>query len=209
MENAARWRLIDEERRRLDNVLAALEPGQWELPTLCGDWDVRHAGAHLSAAGSAASPRWLVNMARSGFNTDRHNARLLAGQLGRDWSQTLERYRLVCTRRIAPLGSSQGLLGEVLVHGQDIARPNKLRLDPSVPAVREVAEFFAAKDFAVNSKTLSKGLALAAVDDDFSAGSGPQVRGTLLDLVMAMAGRREACDRLEGEGVAALAARIG
>ena len=209
MDDAARWRLIDEERQRLDNVLAALQPGQWELPTLCGDWDVRHVVAHLSAAGSTATPRWLVNMARSGFNTDRHNARLLAGQLGRDFSETLERYRLARTRRIAPLGSSQGLLGEVLVHGQDITRPNNLGLEPSAPAVREVAEFFAAKDFAVNSKSLVKGLALVALDDDFATGAGPHVRGNLLDLVMAMAGRREACPRLEGDGAAALAARIG
>lgn len=209
MDDAARWRLIDEERQRLDNVLAALQPGQWELPTLCGDWDVRHVVAHLSAAGSTATPGWLVNMARSGFNTDRHNTRLLAGQLGRDFSETLARYRLARTRRIAPLGSSQGLLGEVLVHGQDIARPNNLALEPSAPAVREVAEFFAAKDFAVNSKGLVKGLALVALDNDFATGAGPEVRGSLLDLVMAMAGRREACLRLEGDGAAALAARIG
>ncbi|MGC0270499.1 maleylpyruvate isomerase N-terminal domain-containing protein [Glutamicibacter soli] len=56
MDDAARWRLIDEERQRLDSVLAALQPGQWELPTLCEDWDVRHVVAHLSAAGSTATP---------------------------------------------------------------------------------------------------------------------------------------------------------
>ena len=56
MDDAARWRLIDEERQRLDNVLAALQPGQWELPTLCEDWDVQHVVAHLSAAGSTATP---------------------------------------------------------------------------------------------------------------------------------------------------------
>lgn len=45
----------------------------------------------------------------------------------------------------------------------------------------------------MNSKGLVKGLALVALDNDFATGAGPEVRGSLLDLVMAMAGRREAC----------------
>ncbi|WP_431711437.1 maleylpyruvate isomerase family mycothiol-dependent enzyme [Glutamicibacter uratoxydans] len=208
MDDAARWRLIDEERQRLGEVLQALEPDKWGSQTLCGNWDVRQTVAHLSAAGSTGTGGWLANMVRSGFDTNRHNERLLTRNLSQDWQETLARYQSLSTSRVAPLGSVRGMLGEVLVHGQDIARPLEIELMPSIRAVREVAEFFAAKNFAVNSKTMIKDISLIAVDDEFTTGSGPEVRGSLLDLVMAMAGRGEVCSKLEGSGVAILVSRI-
>lgn len=208
MDDAARWRLIDEERQLLGEVLQALEPDTWGSQTLCGNWGVRQVVAHLSAAGSTGTGGWLANMVRSGFDTNRHNDRLLVRNLGQDWQETLARYQSLSTSRVAPLGSVRGMLGEVLVHGQDIARPLKIELVPSGGAVREVAEFFAAKNFAVNSKSMIKDISLIAVDDEFTTGSGPEVRGSLLDLVMAMAGRGEVCSKLEGSGVAILVSRI-
>lgn len=71
-----------------------------------------------------------------------------------------------------------------------------------------MARYLAAKDFAVNSKTLVRGLALSAVDADFETGSGPEVTGRLLDLVMAMAGRPEALASLTGGGVSELRRRM-
>ncbi|MGH3350278.1 MAG: maleylpyruvate isomerase family mycothiol-dependent enzyme, partial [Nocardioides sp.] len=71
-----------------------------------------------------------------------------------------------------------------------------------------VATFFATKDFAVNSSTLVSGLRLRAVDAEFDAGDGPEVSGPLLDLVMAMAGRREALADLTGQGTSELRRRL-
>ncbi|GAA3298564.1 hypothetical protein GCM10017709_03130 [Glutamicibacter nicotianae] len=71
-----------------------------------------------------------------------------------------------------------------------------------------MAEFFASRDFAVNSSTLVKGLRVSAADDDFSSGTGPEVRGGLLDLLLAMAGRKQVLPRLEGSGVEELDRRI-
>ncbi|MFJ2618967.1 maleylpyruvate isomerase family mycothiol-dependent enzyme [Glutamicibacter sp. NPDC087344] len=208
MDEVTRWRLIDEERRRLCVVLAALKPEQWAYSTLCGAWDVRHVVAHLKAAGSTGTFAWLVNMARSGLNTDRHNEGLMAPALKLGAVELLKSYQTASDARIAPFGSSQGLLGEVLVHSQDIAQPLGIELAPSEQALREVAEFFASKNFAVNSKTLVKKLSLVALDHEFTAGAGLEVRGSLVDLIMAMAGRQTACERLEGEGAEILTSRI-
>ena len=71
-----------------------------------------------------------------------------------------------------------------------------------------MARYFASKDFAVNSKTLVKGLKLSAVDADFESGSGPEVTGRVLDLVLAMAGRPEALTDLTGSGVAEIRRRM-
>lgn len=35
------------DRRALLELLASLEPGEWELPTACSGWDVRDVGLHL------------------------------------------------------------------------------------------------------------------------------------------------------------------
>lgn len=79
---------------------------------------------------------------------------------------------------------------------------------PSREATRTVAEFFARKDFAVDSHTLVRGVRLEASDDDLLLGDGPPVRGTMLSLVMAMAGRSIALDDLDGEGVDVLRRRL-
>ncbi|GGR61400.1 hypothetical protein J2S40_000849 [Nocardioides luteus] len=95
----------------------------------------------------------------------------------------------------------------MIVHGEDIRRPLGIRHDPDSEGLMAVARFFATKDFAVNSKTLVAGLRLRAVDADFVAGDGPEVTGRLLDLVVAMAGRRGVLTALEGEGVVELGRR--
>lgn len=73
-----------------------------------------------------------------------------------------------------------------------------------VAALPPVAEFFAARNFAVNSKSLVAGLRLEASDGPFVAGDGPLVTGTTLALVMVMAGRGAYLDELDGAGVETL-----
>lgn len=70
-----------------------------------------------------------------------------------------------------------------------------------------MAAFLARRDFAVNSRTLVRGLRLEAADDAFAIGGGPEVRGPLLALVMAMAGRRVGREELDGDGREILAHR--
>jgi hypothetical protein len=45
---------------------------------------------------------------------------------------------------------------------------------------------------------------LRATDTDWSHGTGPEVAGQMVALVMAMTGRRQAVDDLTGNGVAVL-----
>jgi hypothetical protein len=48
---------------------------------------------------------------------------------------------------------------------------------------------------------------LRASDANWSHGTGPEVSGPILSLVMAMTGRKQADDDLAGEGVATLRSR--
>lgn len=164
--------------------------------------------AHLSAAASTGTLAWIGSIVRARFDTDRHNDRLIARRRGATPDETLATFRSLVPSRTAAAGAHVAMLGEVVVHGQDIARPLGIELVPAPSAVLEVAGFYASKDFAVNSRTLVRGLSLAADDAPFEVGSGPAVRGDLLALTLAMAGRADACSELRGPGVSELRRRI-
>ncbi|UTT40685.1 maleylpyruvate isomerase family mycothiol-dependent enzyme [Glutamicibacter mishrai] len=203
------WELVSSERTQLLGLLENFTEDQWHMRTLSEQWQVRDVVAHLTSAGSTGVVAWLVNMFGSALNVDRHNQRLLEKYLGDNDQMTLENFRHSQNLRIAPLNSAGALLGELVVHGQDIAVPCAVEYKPSADAVMEVAKFFVTKDFAVNSKKLVKGLKLSSNDQPFVHGYGPEIRGQLLDLVMVMAGRKDNLAKLEGAGTEILAARLG
>jgi uncharacterized protein (TIGR03083 family) len=188
--------------------LSALTPQQWRSATLCGDWDVEEVVAHLGAAATLSPLGWIRSMVGARFKPDVHNRRRLEEFRGATPAETLERLRHVEAIAL-PVKSSPAGLGEVIVHAEDIRRPLGLRHTPDAAGLLAVARFFAAKDFAVNSKTLVKGLALRATDADFQAGAGPEVRGPLLSLVMVMAGRSAFLSDLSDAGVSELSRRLG
>ena len=128
--------------------------------------------------------------------------------MGEEAVGDLERFRHVGSITLSSKSSPAGL-GEVIVHAEDIRRPLGLRHAPDAAGLLAVARFFATKNFAVNSKTLVKGLALRATDADFQEGTGPEVHGPLLSLVLAMAGRPAFLADLGGDGVPELTRRTG
>jgi hypothetical protein len=73
--------------------------------------------------------------------------------------------------------------------------------------VVEVADFFKKSNLIIGAKRRIDGLSLRATDVTWSHGSGPEVAGPILSLVMAMTGRKAALGDLSGEGVATLGSR--
>ncbi|MGC7102405.1 maleylpyruvate isomerase family mycothiol-dependent enzyme [Amycolatopsis lurida] len=187
--------------------LSAIEPQAWRSPTLCGDWDVEEVVAHLGAAATTTRLGWIRSMVGARFDTDVHNQRRLEEFRGADPVETFDRFRRVGPI-VLPVKSSPAGLGELLVHAEDIRKPLGLRHSPDAAGLLAVARFFATKDFAVNSRTLVKGLSLRATDADFQEGSGPELHGPLLSLVLVMAGRRAFLPELGGDGVAELTRRF-
>ncbi|WP_432509174.1 maleylpyruvate isomerase family mycothiol-dependent enzyme [Kineococcus auxinigenes] len=201
------WAAVHAERAALAEDLAALAPAQWATPSLCGRWSVEEVVAHLSAAAATGRTRWLRSMAAARLDPDVHNDRRLAEQRGPTPAATLERFRALITSTTAPTGHTAAWLGEVVVHAQDVRRPLGLTRTPPVPVVTAVANFYASRDFAVDSRTAAAGLLLRATDGPFTAGAGPLVSGTTLALTMAIAGRGAYLDELTGPGVSVLRER--
>ncbi|PVZ07901.1 maleylpyruvate isomerase family mycothiol-dependent enzyme [Actinomycetospora cinnamomea] len=202
------WAATHVERAALAGDLAALTPDRWAAPSLCGDWSVEEVVAHLTAAASIGRWRWIASMIGARFDPAVHNARRLAEHRGATPAETLERFRAVATSSVAPSGHTAAWLGEVVVHAEDIRRPLGLVRTPPVAATTEVARFFAARDFTVDSRRLVAGLRLEATDGPFATGDGPLVTGPTLALIMVMAGRPAHLDDLDGPGVSTLRGRL-
>jgi uncharacterized protein (TIGR03083 family) len=198
------WPAVHAERAALAADLAELTDEEWATPSLCSGLSVREVLAHLTAAGSLSPVRWFAGVVRSRFDFDDQVARRLAEQLGDTPAETLARFRGVVTSTTAPPLPKIALLGEVVVHGEDIRRPLGIERDHPTEVLTRLAEFYTHSDLMFPGKTRVAGLRLVATDGPFTTGTGPLVSGTTLTITMATAGRAVYCDELTGDGVETL-----
>lgn len=206
-ERAGLWSAVHTERAALAADLAGLEDGRWETPSLCAGLTVREVLAHLTAGATLNSVRWMAGVIRCRFDFDKQVAVRLAEQLGKTPAETLERFRRAVPSTTKPPLPVVAMLGEVIVHGEDIRHPLGIRHAPPVEVLTRVAAYYQGSDMVVLARGRVGGLRLVADDGPFTAGSGPLVTGPTLALVMAMTGRAAHCDALEGDGVALLRER--
>ncbi|GGQ55967.1 hypothetical protein GCM10010250_30300 [Streptomyces althioticus] len=201
------WSMIRAERAALADDLEGLTAGQWATPSLCDGLTVREVLAHLTAGASLNTVRWFAGVVRCRFDFDRQVAMRLAEQLGSGPADTLDRFRRVVPSTTRPPLPALAMLGETVVHGEDIRRPLGIRRDYPVETVTAVAEYYRGTDLVVVAKGRIGGLKLVADDGPFSTGDGALVSGRAVDLVMAMTGRAACCDELDGDGVGILRGR--
>ncbi|GHE50327.1 maleylpyruvate isomerase family mycothiol-dependent enzyme [Streptomyces sp. AC04842] len=203
------WSMIRAERAALAGDLAGLRPDRWATPSLCDGLTVRDVLAHLTAGASLNAFTWLAGVVRCRFDFDKQVAMRLAQQLGPGPADTLGRFRRTVSSTTKPPLPAVAMLGETVVHGEDIRRPLGIRRACPVETVTAVAEYYRRTDLVVVAKGRIGGLKLVADDGPFSTGDGPLVSGRTIDLVMAMTGRTACCDELDGDGVGILRSRSG
>ncbi|MFD5113112.1 maleylpyruvate isomerase family mycothiol-dependent enzyme [Streptomyces sp. NPDC058391] len=201
------WPLIHAERAALVADLEGLSDDQWATASLCSELTVREVLAHLTASASLNSVRWLAGVIRCRFDFDKQVAMRLAEQLGSTPAETLERFRRVVPSRTKPPVPATAMLGETIVHAEDIRRPLGIRRDYPIETVTRVAEYYQGSDLVVPAKGRIGGLRLVADDGPFRTGSGALVSGRTLALMMAMTGRAAYLEELEGDGVERLRER--
>jgi uncharacterized protein (TIGR03083 family) len=204
---AGDWSLIHAERAALAADLAELTEERWATRSLCDLFTVREVLAHLTAGASLNPVRWMAGVIRCRFDFDRQVAMRLAEHMGATPAETLARFRRVITSTTKAPVPIVAMLGETIVHGEDIRRPLGIEHDYPVTTLTTVAVYYQGSDLPVNSRGRVRGLRLTATDGPFTAGAGPLVSGTTLALVMAMAGRAPYCDELDGDGAAILRER--
>jgi uncharacterized protein (TIGR03083 family) len=201
------WSLAHVERAALAADLADLTDQQWATPSLCAGFTVRQVLAHLTAGASLNPARWLAGVIRCRFDFDEQVAMRLAEQLGATPTETLARFRSVVTSTTKAPVPTPAVLGETIVHAEDIRRPLGIHRDYPITTLTRLANYYQGSDLVVPAKKRIVGLRLQASDGPFATGSGQLVSGTTLALIMAMTGRVTYCDELDGDGAASLRAR--
>ncbi|MCX5410913.1 maleylpyruvate isomerase family mycothiol-dependent enzyme [Streptomyces sp. NBC_00059] len=204
---ATPWPLVHAERGALASDLADLTDEQWRTTSLCTGLTVREVLAHLTAGARLTPVRWMAGVIRCRFDFDKQVAVRLAEQMGASPAETLERFRQSVTSTTKPPLPVLAMLGETIVHGEDIRRPLGIRRASPIEVLTRVAAYYAGTDMVVLAKGRIEGLSLAADDGPFRTGTGPLVTGPTLALVMAMTGRAAHCDDLSGDGAELLRER--
>lgn len=203
------WPSIDVERQALADDLAQVDGPLWSVPSLCAGLTVREVLAHLTVSGAVSGPRWFAGVVRARFDFDQQVDDRLREQLGGSPVETLNRFRATIGSRTSPPLPRLALLGEAVVHGEDIRRPLGLNREYPSPTLASLLRYYAGTDQTVTARKRVRGLRLEAVDTGIVLGKGDVVRGSTLALIMAMTGRGAYCAELTGAGVAELNARSG
>jgi uncharacterized protein (TIGR03083 family) len=208
VDDTRAWTLIHDERAAMADTLAALEPSQWNEPSLCGGWSVRVAAGHIVVGAEQTRSHFLGRMAANGFRFNTmmdHDARRMAAA---STSELIERLRARVTTTNRPPAPVLTMLGEIVVHSDDIRRPLGLKREASTDAVVACLEMYKTANFPVGTKKRIAGLRLVATDADWSHGAGAEVTGPGSALLMAMTGRSAGLSDLGGAGLATLRQRM-
>ncbi|MGW7315633.1 maleylpyruvate isomerase family mycothiol-dependent enzyme [Streptomyces sp. NPDC054865] len=201
--------MVHAERAALVEDLERLDQEQWRTASLCAGWTVHDVVAHQVDTARTTRLGFVAGLVRARFDFDRQNARGVERARGASPQETLRRLREAATRRSTPPAPLDSRLVEEIVHGEDIRRPlgiahrypqeaalRALRLQTRTPA-----SFGGAKELVTRVR-------LTAEDAGLTIGTGPDVEGPALSLLLAVTGRRVALDDLAGPGLPTLAAGI-
>ena len=207
MANVDIWPVVHDERKALAADLAGLRDEQWETRSLCEAWTVRDVLAHMTATAHITPASFFPKLVGSGFSFDRMQAKDIARQRGAAPADTLQHFEAIISSRKRPPGPPLTMMGETLVHSEDIRRA--LGISHAYPTewLVRVADFFKGSNLILGTKKRIAGVSLRATDAEWAHGTGPEASGTILSLVMAMTGRTAALTQLAGPGVEILRTR--
>lgn len=201
------WPMVHAERAALIDDLARLEDEQWREASLCDGWTVHDVLAHLVDNARTTRLGFLRGLVLARFDFDRQNTRGVERERATTPQETLERFRRVASRTSAPPASLDSRLVEEIVHGEDIRRPLGLaRAYPQRAVVRSLRLQARTPASFGGARELTTRVRLTATDTDLAIGTGPDVEGPALSLLLAVMGRRAVLDDLRGPGVATLSA---
>jgi uncharacterized protein (TIGR03083 family) len=190
---------IQAEQAEFADLLRALPQDAWIEPSLCEGWSVRdvvvHTAAHIH---NQQQDQSLISRFASG---PKHE--LIAWLESAPAESTESMYQ--ARRRFAEIQR-----GEVMVHQQDVRRALGITRVIPQDRVQGVLTFGLQPIGSLGlafGRERAKGLRLVSSENNWTWGTGKEVRGSLEALLMATAGRAVALEELDGPGVAVLADR--
>jgi len=192
-------------RHQFADRIVALDETAWDEASWCSGWQVRDVLAHLVK--NAESTPWSLmgDLLRGGFRPD-HSVNKAAKRLcGVPVPELADRLRRAADERLRSGGSSKPFgMGDIVVHSADAFRPFGEDVDVPPDVSASVLDAYWDRARIVVHAAPHRGHRLVATDLDWSRGSGPEIRGRTIDLILFVANRHQVLPRLEGPGLAAL-----
>jgi uncharacterized protein (TIGR03083 family) len=201
------WPTVRAERTSLAADLSGLSAEQWKARSLCETWTVREVLAHMTATAKITPASFFPKFIGSGFNFERLQAKGIAAELGSSPADTLRDFEAAIPSTKRPPGPPLTLMGETLLHAEDIRKPLGIAHQYPTEWLVQTADFFKGSNLILGTKKRIAGVSLRATDTAWSHGDGPEASGPMLALVQAMTGRGAALAELQGPGVAVLRGR--
>lgn len=190
------------ERLAVADLLDGLGPGEWERASLCAGWTVHDVAAHLTWVTRLSLRSAVVGLVRARGDLDR----LIAGSAGERAARYAPEELVGQLRETAasprrPPGTTVwDPLVDVLVHGQDVARPlGRELVMPQRPVLGALTHVWSTSAYGTPKRFA--GLRFRATDADWSAGRGDhEVSGPAGDLLLLSTGRAAALGAVQGSG---------
>lgn len=196
------WSLVHAERHALIDDLERLTPEQWQTPSLCQGWAVRDVAAHLIGNATATTRGLLAGMVAARFNFEAMTARGVARHRDDTPDQLVAQLRSVADRTDSPPVALASRFVEEVAHGEDIRRPLGFTRDYPREIVDAAIDYqLATSEKVGGAKELGRRVRLVSTDSPLARGSGPEVRGPSLELLMVVSGREPRPGSLSGEGL--------
>ena len=206
------WTAIDEQRRRVVALLESVTDPEWDHPSLCAGWTVRHVAAHLTLQELTLGDALLFAVRHPSLLRDvnrviNESAKIQASVLSTD--QVIAEVAATVGRRRHNVGvTNRETLLDIVVHGFDIAVPLRRRLEVPPHVAADVAARVRSQDGTRMNRVFRKlplvTYRLVATDVDWSVGEGPEIRGPVVSLLLLLTGRQVGLDEATGDGADAL-----
>jgi uncharacterized protein (TIGR03083 family) len=203
-----------DEMASISETLAGLTAAQWDAPSLCDGWRVRDVIGHMLVGYTVPMDELgaviqqyggdinLASKMASAEYAGAHSPSELASGYERLWRERIR-------GGIAAMIPIEDALVDHVIHHSDMCRPLGLPTGVSEERLAAVLQLAPVTGGMIGCDARMAGLRLHATDLDLVAGDdGPEVAGSAEDLILAVSGRPAGLDRLEGDGVATLVARV-
>lgn len=203
------WAAVHEERRALSADLSGVPVERWAEKSLCPGWDVHDVVAHLIDAAKTTRLGFTRRLVAARFDFDRDNAVGVTRERRGSPSETLAEFNRILTETKTPPAAPATRLVEAVVHGEDVRRPLGLHREYPVDHVLAALRYQLKTAASMGGgRERAAGFRLVATDSGVSAGTGPEVHGTALALLLAISGRPVDAVELSGPAVSSFVQQL-
>jgi uncharacterized protein (TIGR03083 family) len=177
------------ERRDQAELLSGLTEEQWNAPSLCEGWTVKHVVAHTTLPFRSSGTRVVLEILKSAGRFHHASDRMARKDAQLPTAELLDAVKNNIDHPWTPPGGGPaGALSHDVIHGLDIT--TALGIDRRVPHERLKIVLDGMKPSNVKYFGADlDGTRLEATDVDWTFGEGKPVRGLAQDLLLLVCGR--------------------